>query len=118
MGLNIKKSPDLTPFRVPLETKRLSMIPNRPESMTPLTAISRLSYIHASPLLSPKPPNCHSSLSPSPRPYIAFTTPRYKSSKDLAKEAEVDAKLEKFHNSMNKSRLEEVKFKKLMICIL
>ena len=117
MGFNIKKSPDLSPFRLPLDTKRFSMITSRPDSITPLTAISKLSNIHASPLLSPKPPNCRSSLSPSPRPYIAFTTPRNKSSQDIAKEAEVDAKLEKFHNSMNKSRLDEVKLKKLMICI-
>lgn len=117
MGLNLKQHPDLDPYRLPLDTRRISIITSRTEAITPVTAVVRFSNIFAPQLISPKPPNWQSSASPSHRPYIAFTTPRYKSSKDLAREAEFDAKLEKFHNSINKSRMDEVKFTKLMSCI-
>ena len=114
MGLNINQHPDRNSYRVPIDTKRVSVITSHTEAITP--GCARLSNMYPPPI-SPKPTNWQSSASPSPGPYIVFTTPRYKSSQDLAREAESDAKLEKFHESINKGRIDEAKFKKLLICI-
>jgi hypothetical protein len=120
MGFSVKQSPlDLSGQSSP-GLKRISILTSRPESVINNINHPRLSLLqnlpHTLSMRSPRLPNCRPESSASPKPYIAFTTPRLKSSKALALEAETDAKLEKFHQDMNRSRLEEAKLKKIMIC--
>jgi hypothetical protein len=120
MGFSVKQySLDLLLNSSP-EIKRLSILTYRPESVIPNSRHPKLSILHTQAqtlsMRSPRLPMTHEPSSRSPKPYIAFTTPPKKSNKDLALEASSEAKLEKFHQDMNRSRLEDLKFKKIMNC--